>query len=111
MVSSSPTTAPAELSRLTSPARPELLVTVIVWVPVTAVDHSGAQLGRLTVTALAARVAGGGRGGGGRGRDRRPGRERGRGDQDAGHQPGPAASDALPVIRRGRLGLRLLGLR
>src|SRR6202034_1094804 len=62
MVSISPTTAPAELSRLTSPARPELLVTVIVWVPVTAVDHSGAQLLRLTVTALAAPVAAAGGG-------------------------------------------------
>src|ERR1700743_351899 len=57
MVSSSPTTAPAELSRLTSPARPELLVTVIVWVPVTAVDHSGAQLVGCRSTALAPLVA------------------------------------------------------
>ena len=57
MVSISPTTAPAALSRLTSPARPELLVTVIVWVPVVAVDHSGAQSVRLTVTVLAAPVA------------------------------------------------------
>src|SRR5487761_238977 len=49
--------APAELFSLISPAKPELLVTVIVWVPLAAVDHSGAQPVRLTVTVLAAPVA------------------------------------------------------
>src|SRR3981081_2242906 len=49
--------APAELSSLISPARPELFVTVIVWVPLETVDHSGAQSVRLTGTGLAAPVA------------------------------------------------------
>src|SRR5487761_836055 len=49
--------APAELFSLISPAKPEVLVTVIVWVPLAAVDHSGAQPVRLTVTVLAAPVA------------------------------------------------------
>src|SRR3984957_6405286 len=53
MVSSSPMTAPEASSRLTSPASPELLVTVIVWVPGFADVHSGAQPARVTVTPLA----------------------------------------------------------
>ena len=57
MVSISPMTAPEASSRLTSPASPELLVTVIVWVPGSADVHSGAQLVRVTVTLLAAPAA------------------------------------------------------
>ena len=57
IVSISPTTAPAALSRLISPARPELLATVNVCVPVVPEVHSGAQSVFVTVMAIPAVVA------------------------------------------------------
>ena len=57
IVSISPTTAPAALSRLISPARPELLLTVNVCVPVVPDVHSGAQSVFVTVMAIPAVVA------------------------------------------------------
>src|SRR5580692_2128870 len=59
-VSISPTTAPAALSRLISPAMPELLATVNVWLPDWAEVNSGAHSVLLTVTASAALPAAGG---------------------------------------------------
>src|SRR5580693_5007912 len=53
-VSISPTTAPPASSRLISPAMPELLTTVNVWLPDWAEVNSGAQSVLLTVTASAA---------------------------------------------------------
>src|SRR5882672_7349750 len=60
MVSISPMTAPEASSRLISPASPEWLVTVMIWVPGSADVHSGTQLARVTVTPLAASAAGAG---------------------------------------------------
>src|SRR5215469_7348594 len=57
IVSISPTIAPPALSSLTSPASPELLVTVNVCVPVVPAVHSGAQSVFVTVTVVPARVA------------------------------------------------------
>ena len=57
IVSISPTTAPAALSRLISPASPELLATVNVCVPVVPEVHSGAQPVFVTVMAIPAVVA------------------------------------------------------
>ena len=57
IVSISPTTAPAALSRLISPASPELLATVNVCVPVVPEVHSGAQSVFVTVMAIPAVVA------------------------------------------------------
>ncbi|SRR5579875_1217858 len=60
MVSISPATPPEALSRSISPARPDWLSTVIVWVPGRAEVHSGAHSARVTVTiAVAAGLAAG----------------------------------------------------
>ena len=92
MVSISPTISPAALSRLISPASPDLLATVNVWVPAVAEVQSGAQPVLVTVMAIPAVVAAGRQRG-----DRRPGGEGRDRDQDPGHRPRAPSGEALPL--------------
>ena len=90
-VSISPTTAPAALSRLISPAMPELLATVNVWLPDWAEVNSGAHSVLLTVTASAALLAAAGIAA-----IVTPGREGRDDDEHARHRPRAAARAAAP---------------